>query len=435
MKIRTITNSTASCAALDTPWVHVPCNGSASISASNTYGPYSFATNQVEECLQGELGRGKPHYVLHRKQTKVLNHTGVSFKLASGAGGTDGVATFSGGASPLMCLYWKNDTLDRINYWDVQDRYPGQHVPLGWSIGDGNKSNDALIEDCFNKASGLQADVLLNMVEANQMWPSLKSLITAIPEMGYSWGSLRKSIRTASGAFLAWKFGVSPILQDMSNIYKYLPKMVEDLRRHDELANFRYSALTSHPCSFLMAPYVHQTQQGYSVHISSWEGRAGSPPVTRYVLVVRPRVKYMTGIGNLANVVMSRFATGPATLAWETMPFSFVVDWFVDLRGLLRKVDDALRVPPYEVVSFTRSHKYLLETTSSVQRLSPCSGASIYQERGGSYTYHHYERSVVPARYSTPSWNVRFGKNQAGITAALIAQMLSGSKRSARTTQ
>jgi hypothetical protein len=148
-----------------------------------------------------------------------------------------------------------------------------------------------------------------------------------------------------------------------------------------------------------------------------------SVPVLRYVLAVKPTVKFGTAFFQKADYLLSRFATSPASLAWEKVPFSFVVDWFVDLRGVLSTLDSLVGFNPYETVSLTKSVKYELATDTFVETFSPCTGGLLQSFSSGTFEYKHYDRSnISPGQM--PRWNPRFGKNQAGITAALISQKL-----------
>jgi hypothetical protein len=137
---------------------------------------------------------------------------------------------------------------------------------------------------------------------------------------------------------------------------------------------------------------------------------------------VKPSAKHSNELTKAIDFVISRFASSPADLAWELVPFSFVVDWFVDLSGVFRLIDKIIGFSPYEVISFTKTRSYKLGTQAILDVRTPCGGGSI-----GSYlsnhTYSFYERSLVSGS-ALPIWNPRFGKNQAAISVALITQAL-----------
>jgi hypothetical protein len=361
------------------------------------------------------LGKGQPHDCKHRKMLFSLNRDPY-YTATVISSPKIGVATWDSNGSAVS-PYNSNAVFGNYLNWNLTNLTN----PPGWSISSPSPSQEVrLKEDVIEKAKGLTADVVLNIVEANQIWPSLNSLTRCLPEMGANWRDLRKVIRTASGGFLAWKFGVSPILQDTIALVKYAPKMKSDVDRFLKQDSNKFSSLGNLVASFLpVDDSFSSTDDRFA------QGLVTGNPVVRYVLVVKPNQKYLTkAFAAMANA-MERFASSPASLAWEKIPFSFVVDWFVDMRGALREIDSALGVSPYQVVSFTRSLSYHLESQKFWRTKSPCSGGTLFDVRIGTAEYKHYERLAVSMGGSPPTWIPRFGKNQAGISAALISQQLS----------
>jgi hypothetical protein len=298
--------------------------------------------------------------------------------------------------------------------WDVSN---DGSVPGSWSFVPMSISEDVLKEDCLERVRQLKADMLLNLIEANQIWPSIKSITLSLPKLAANWYNLRKVLKTASDGYLAWKFGISPLLSDMMAVHRHLPKIRQDMDRHVKQAPIRASRVAE-----LAAR--HQPSPQYSN--VDYAGNVIKAPTVRYVLVAKPSVKYTIPAMQSIDYFMSRFATSPASLAWELVPFSFVVDWFVDLRGVLRKIDDAVGFSPFTIKSFTRSFSYHLESSWQARFYSPCNPAAVIQVYPrGTVEFKHYDRSLVSAPGFLPSWKPRFGKSQAAISAALISQMLS----------
>jgi hypothetical protein len=105
------------------------------------------------------------------------------------------------------------------------------------------------------------------------------------------------------------------------------------------------------------------------------------------------------------------------------------VDWFVDLRGALRGIDNLVTVQPYKVVSLTKSLRYALATDAILEPCSPCTaGGTVLSKGSVSVEFEHYERSSLSSTALLPTIRGRFGKNQAAITAALITQALAGAR-------
>jgi hypothetical protein len=398
------------------------CNGTTYPSAPANYPaePDTPMEGVIERMHDG-LGFGLSHGVKHRKMTYSIldNRPNPTGKIYIGAP-VNGVTTYT----PLSTMTWEAGYYARqaesvLHPWDLSVTMMG--LPPGWSLVNPSYNEQVIINDLFDRANQLKADVLLNMCEANQMWPSIKSLATSLPNMARNWRNLRKVISTASGSYLAWKFGVSPVISDLSSIAKYSPNMGRDYERYANQAPLRISRVIPMNATFGIAPVIGSAGNSKT----SYQGYPVDKCEVRYVLVVKPTAKFGTDFFKKLDHLMSRFTTSPASLAWELIPFSFVADWFVDIRGPLRELDNLVRTPPYEVLSLTRSVRYHLAADCFIDWNSPCNGAPLWNGRVSHREYKHYERTPLSHQVLYPEWKGRFGKNQAAISAALISQKLS----------
>jgi hypothetical protein len=376
--------------------------------------------------MTDETGPNAPHKVVHRRfkvQTCEDSFYTANTNASAPYGKTVNDAA-QAATGPYSARIIFNDYLS----WNVSS---DSALPYGWTtLGLTSGQESVLKENVIEKSKGLKADVLLNLVEANQIWPSVTSLTSKLifnQHRLITAGAVRRFrhlAKTASGAFLAWKFGLKPILSDIEAIHRYLPKLQSDVKRHADGDKIRYSSV-GRPVWTFVATGSQGSLNGHVVDIRQPHGKLNSDPEVRYVLVVKPTVKYGTTFFQKADAFMTRFATSPASLLWEKIPFSFVVDWFVDLRGVLRAVDNSVGFAPYEVVSFTRSHSYHLESSLTWENRNSCDGASLWKVTCGTAEHKHYERIPVSMGPSGPTLRPRFGKSQAGISAALITQYLS----------
>jgi hypothetical protein len=370
-----------------------------------------------------ELGRGIVHECKHRK---------LVYQICEDSFMTSSPYTFP----PYGVNHWDsgqaqtgpysaNVKAQPITGWNLAN----DELPYGWSM-DSLSSIDEnrLKEDVIEASKQYKADLLLDLVEANQMWPSITSLATSLPKLRDEWQrrgrlSLSKTLGHASGSFLAWKFGIAPVISDMMAVHRYLPRFRKDVKRLADRDASRYSRSGVIKLHFSKADELDYAN-GNIISRVSYQGRQVSTPTVRYVLVVKPKQKYTLPFFQAADNFMRRFATSPASLAWEKVPFSFVIDWFVDLRGVLRTIDNMLGVSPDYEVSFTRSFSYALATDQQWSYYSPCGGGQLWSVRSGSAEYKHYERKPVSSQGSLPAWIPQNGKNHAAIAAALITQQL-----------
>lgn len=401
------------------------CNGSSVVYGPVPYGtvPYRIVKG-LEERIHDETGRSVPHFVRHRKMEYDITMARQGSYYQPYNASPFGITSYSPAIiNQLQAEYYAGLQLAQINTWDLgPNMSPG--LPTGWSMSIPSFNETVIINDLIERANQLKADVLLNLVEANQIWPSLKSLSTALPNMARSWNKIRKLIRTSSGSYLAWKFGISPLLSDLSAIAKFAPDMKRQFDRYVNQEPSRYSKFVPGNLSFSKAGSTTYAN-GRAVDVQSYQGLATSQPGYRYVLVAKPTAHYSSKFFQEFDFAMRRFSSSPASLAWERIPFSFVADWFVDIRGALSAIDRSLGFKPYEIVSLTRSFGYSMSTMAFRDFNSPCNGAKVGLGHVATCTFKHYERSVLPMPGLFPAWKGRFGKSQAGITAALIGQKLS----------
>jgi hypothetical protein len=393
------------------------------------------------------LGKGNPHQCIHRKRFRTIaSFSEGDYKWSSTQGGQFG-DVWDIGAGP----YWYSFADSGVDYFCSYDVSSDTSFPRHWLINTSSFNEASLKAKVLENARQLKADVLLDIVEGNQIWPSIKSLALTLPKLSKMvvlnsrlhsvnlgsnipriavasvplWNKVRPMIREASGGFLAWKFGIAPLLSDFVAIHKYMPKLVADVKRHTSGDTKRFSSVGEAIVSYDDSERAPSTLNGVTVSIWTTQGRVIRKPEVRYVLVVKPKAsKYATDFFKKADTFMSRFATSPARLAWEKIPFSFVVDWFVDLKGTLDALDKLVGVTPYDVVSFTRSFTYQLATDVFITRKSPCTGGVLFDQSLGSCDFSHYERKPIDASSPLIRWQPHFGKNQAAISAALIAQQL-----------
>jgi hypothetical protein len=422
----TIVNQT-SIPFVNAPYNIVDCNGNTTGTGNQPLAATSFNDDIISSTMVDVVGTGTVHPVIHRSKHSKVNLVTLTDRTHAYPGQRS--ITYTGGGPHVNEDHYNG--LQSHGAFELNTSVPNWSLypPAGWTIGALSPSQEAsLREDCFEKANQLKADVVLNLVEANQAWPAVDSLINCLPEVAHNWKQIRKVIRTASGAFLAWKFGVSPILSDIESIQKYLPKMKDDIDRHVKGEKMRFSAIGKVTNSF------STLVSGGSNHSFTGNGRSIKPPIVRYVLVVKPNnTNYHSDFFKKADAVLSRFSTSPASLAWEKIPFSFVADWFVDVRGMCRALDGLLGIKPYKVIAFTRSFSYTLETDVVYRSFSFCgSNPTVYEALTGTHTFKHYERSLASTAATWPFWKPHFGQNQAALSAALIAQQLSKVVRKGR---
>jgi len=178
--------------------------------------------------------------------------------------------------------------------------------------------------------------------------------------------------------------------------------------------------------SIKSASYIAQNAWGDPLRAGAyWSVPQGPFPVVAKA-VVSGAIRFPAK-GKVARLIRDYVANGPASLAWELTPFSFVVDWLVDTRVVLGELDALLQGATIEVTNHTLSYKYSVALNASYENVSwgPSSGTLVSEQglTGWRYAFKYYERYDEPLP-SGIAVNIRVGKRQALLSASLLLQRL-----------
>jgi len=317
---------------------------------------------------------------------------------------------------------WPLDPKDP-NYWLAPPRL--EHAtPL--------KSVNILVEDAAQRAEQLQSDVLLNIVESSDLPNAVRAFMKVVPEFRkhiLTREAVKATLKSSPSLFLAWTFGLKPFVSDMEKLYNSLPKLEQLLREFKQGKTLRYSSHSDGSFVFGFGKDTYtQSGQGVSwpVRYDKWFLTQSRKPSLRVTLRVKPTQAFLDSfLGNLVAFTR-KYATSPAKLAWELVPYSFLVDWVIDIRSILRGVDRICGTNPYEITGASWSYTYrcLVSMTSTWQ--NACANTVLT----GPHTlaeceYRHYERHPLdPNRFTIGVKDQRLGKSQLAILAALALQKL-----------
>jgi hypothetical protein len=321
------------------------------------------------------------------------------------------------------------------NYGDV---YP-ENIQVNWDVPD-----ETLIRQClgdFNQLNDVNS--LLNAVEAPQFTSGLKSLYDNVNAPVYK-GSMSpklamrslKTTKLLTGGYLYYQFGIAPVIADMRKLSKATTTYSRQLKKAISTAGTAVSVHRTIKGTFgpNLVPGTLGLPYGYGSPLSNgtfWSASINHLELPTKIVTIRGvRVrKYETEWFQKLDYLASRFgSTGPASFAWERIPFSFVADWFLDTSAVLGAMDNFL----------TGSSKNILDATLST-KWSCLAGAvkhkynnTVYSTLDGQQTAQtelsYYHRKPIQPTVSV-GLNRRFGKNKAlsggqlSLAAALVGQL------------
>lgn len=126
---------------------------------------------------------------------------------------------------------------------------------------------------------------------------------------------------------------------------------------------------------------------------------------------------------NFAQIAGRYSSLNPASIAWELLPYSFVVDWFYDIGGYIRNLETAL------VYGNRFRHGYVTYTRKSnrdIRQTGASSDGQYIYDVSGSWTYACKRRiSLSSMPYPrAPVLNADLGSGRLLNAAALLSQFL-----------
>lgn len=154
----------------------------------------------------------------------------------------------------------------------------------------------------------------------------LKTLISQFYSQSYT------SAKALASAYLAFQYGVK-------NLYNDSKRYTRGLQRIG-LSNISNLWKTTHSAEYLSIPAT-----AYSPQIS---------------LEYHYKITYRHYDDLVINSYRKLREWGLAptlTSAWDMVPFSFVVDWFLDIESLTKQFDDAAKRAMYKYIGVTKSRK------------------------------------------------------------------------------
>lgn len=195
--------------------------------------------------------------------------------------------------------------------------------------------------------TGFSLPVFLGeLLDVSRLFKSLgetASFIYSLPHKG--WRNLNDLSRVAAGDHLAWSFGIRPMISDLQEICVILSSLTKRVRRFltsaerlEQRRRFRTS-VSAQEFLELFTPRVDI--EGGSVALTpNFEPHAGFVQNGEFAVVNTMDFSYyvqtLIDVDNrLLGIWQSLGIKPDASIIWELIPFSFVVDWFVKVGDFL----------------------------------------------------------------------------------------------------
>lgn len=208
--------------------------------------------------------------------------------------------------------------------------------------------------------------------------------------------------RRVGGAWLAWVYGVKPLAQD---IYNTAVELGRDFPS-------------------LMIAEAKVARDESSVEHGDFYGL---PRVTdtRHSVRCQMKIRYSPNASTLS--LLSNFTSlNPASMAWESFPFSFVADWVYDVGGYMRALETSLLGQSQFLDGFVTFSQRVDNHSTVVGHYDVNSAFRRVAQLGGSCKFTSLVREPLRSMPfpRAPVFNAELGSGRLLNAAALISQAL-----------
>lgn len=281
----------------------------------------------------------------------------------------------------------------------------------------GNAAYNAALSRMYEKLRG-DVDLSIDAFQArqngvmfNKRFAQARRVFTmAAPKALWAIGGLYSTFRRSNprdwgSLWLEWTYGWKPLAKDL---YGSMENMI--------LASKQGSGVSGHPIK------VTATEVGDERVIKSYDAVNGTELDKLIFSKYQSRIVafYVLTTGGL-NSVANYTSLNPVSITWELIPYSFVVDWFINVGGYLRNLESGLLYNSDFSYGY-RSQRY---TKSEVHEVAGGNAAYSAVATGSSLT-RGFNRFVLTGSPlpRPPSFNPKLGTERLLNGAALLSQQL-----------
>lgn len=281
---------------------------------------------------------------------------------------------------------------------------PGFPIP-DTNVTFSDSTYNSALSRLYDKIRG-SADLAVDLAETSQTKAMMAKTVKGLASFTSVLGKMRRMrVGDAANAYLEWTYGWKPLA---SSIYE------TGVQLQKQLLQPQRSKLT-----------IEVSKTDFDVSHDSIAYLPGVTIETKYETSQRVRMVTNWKLGNDMNEAIASFTSlNPVAVAWELVPYSFVVDWAVDIGGYLRNLESAA------LYNGTFLNGYITRTVQKQGRsvlrgnFSSAGQGTSYDGRASAYTRRKSRGPLTEAPFPViPSFDLQlsFDRLTSGVALAYQA--------------
>lgn len=200
----------------------------------------------------------------------------------------------------------------------------------------------------YFKSGCVDAEVQLpvSLLEADQvksLVPQFRQTVSALRgQYGACLSEVKRLAKGLAGGYLAVLFGILPIISDVKGIYRGLSQLEEHISwlRKNQGKPVKVSYRATIPYSGVANTIITGTNAGFQTKVINQKAFYHAFAIITY------DVSSLTDLELRLRALTRRFGfDDPLGTAWEMIPFSFVIDWVVNVGEFLNSLTPKITLP------------------------------------------------------------------------------------------
>jgi len=184
---------------------------------------------------------------------------------------------------------------------------------------------------------------LLEAGEVKSLVPQFRQTLSSLGgQYGASLSEVKRLVKGLAGGYLALLFGVLPIISDVKGVYRGLTELEKHVSwlRKNQGKPVRVSYRATIPYSGVANSLITGSNAG-------WETRALQNKAFYHAFaIVTYDVSSLTDLELRLRALTRRFGfDDPIGTFWELVPFSFVIDWLINVGEFLNSLTPKITLP------------------------------------------------------------------------------------------
>lgn len=279
--------------------------------------------------------------------------------------------------------------------------------------------NNAINMAAGNLSSNVRGDldVSIDLFQWRQTAKMVDRIYNLTRSMKQSWNQItrrRGPIKETANIYLEWTYGLAPTLQ---TLYELVGKIHSDGLLGKGLVHCRGRGYTRDLFTGTSNSSVYSDGQWYQ-YLAPIRWSQTSSYRCQYDIYLKPELTQWQKIGGYTSL-------NPVGWIYESIPYSFVLDYFWNFSRYLRSMETAM-LHAARFQSGTVTYSLLQQTTPVTSRQTSPDGQVRIESTSGCHTYKGCDRLVLTSFPvpKLPSFDLQMGARRMVNVAALLSQFL-----------